>query len=350
MYWRVLLNLSALLALLPASATAATPLERIEKDYPDALSRLEAFYRRVKVSATVKHTQLNATEQPVSNCFWEFSRAEDYHKYRRYCAGAPADQISDEVFCRNPERYLFSLGRELPTEAYRVMAIMQPEPILANTPEAYAFRYLDCTYSVFGVPISKMRADPSFRITDAQDVDDGVEKLIRVDYEFSPTDGTTLGQGCLVVAPERMWALVRYECEDHPPESGGKVGHISAVMQYGAPSDGIPIPKRAEVQVAFAGRPIWREECDFVEVVASDIPKSDFTLAAYGISEDEAPGAQRVKRRLPLVIAIALTGLAALLVRRLARRKRLADRQTPSGAPVRTSSATPRGERDSAVT
>jgi hypothetical protein len=172
-------------------------------------------------------------------------------------------------------------------------------------------RYLMASHSVFEVPFSRIWSHPSFKLLEVKGLQEGGREIIRVAYDYHPSN-MILRSGWIKVVPEDGWAILEYESQTNLE---GVV--VSSVVEYGEKQGEVAIPKRVFVKTGSKSA----DSFDFEELVLGPVPESRFTLAAFGLPELGLP-APPPRNVAPYWAfggaAIAL--LAALILRRYAAR------------------------------
>ena len=103
-------------------------------------------------------------------------------------------------------------------------------------------RHLEVSHCVFGLPISRMWNDSTFKIRKVSEITDSCRNMIIIEYDYIPSK-VVLRSGWLLVSPEDNWALQQYE-------SNTRLGTVvSGKVVYGKKWRGMALPSRSFVKI-----------------------------------------------------------------------------------------------------
>ena len=252
--------------------------------------------------------------------------------------------ISYEKIIGFNEAYSFNLSRETPDSPPVIEAIKDGE---ANGRS----QILNSTgYLTLGPIIShnqvmsRFLESPDFRLDSVEEFKDKNGSR-RVRFAFTrprqaglPQNARPVTNGWFVVAPDDDWSIVEYGNvhSSQDPKSDVEAFTVVGTIRYAPNDEGMQAPIYAESRTYQGGlhlsfrdaRPapqaIAGEDFDFTRFAFTEAPASTFMLSGYGLPEYTSPVSQALARRSVLwwtIAAAVVSGLAALGLRRLARRK-----------------------------
>lgn len=268
----------------PAARADPALRDRVLREYPQALARLEAAY--AQIDARGLYTRPVGVGTPTERLF-RFTlslekRGDLRHTRRVWDEKDRMGRIIEEIRCDNPEKYTFTAVRYEAGGPLVVRDLGHQSGAFEEHYGIYYRRHAEVMYSVFGTPVSRMMADPSFRIRDATGVTRGGKEFIRIDYDFNPKE-TVLRSGWVEVAPADGWVIHRYESQMKPEfKNKTVVGEVEYVRDE---PTGQLVPGRSVVRSPDGVHTVVFDSYR----VGPSLGEGHFTLASFGIPEVGSP-------------------------------------------------------------
>jgi hypothetical protein len=305
--------------------------ERVLREYPVALTALEAHFSRAK--GIVRRTNVRVKGPPRERAApderFVFELRPDMARVvieRQYAADKTAPTRKDAAICYNRD-YMFQLKKEGEKSAFFLSSFSWNK---AADPDEGARRtrreidgYLNAPFTLAYTPISELFAYEGFSVGNVSRVGDGPGERLRVEFDTGPVaKPRTRRRGWFIVSPAEAWVLCSFESMLGPRMI--KRGTIT----YSGTQDGVPLPKQAVYTHETLADPGQKappkkispgspgannydgpgtavETYDFDELTIASMPDADFTLTAFGLPEVGAAA-----RRAPGNLALWLFGLA----------------------------------------
>jgi hypothetical protein len=285
-------------------------------EYPKAVASMEQSYSRVSGEGDLTMIfKRGLPEEQVKRFHVSFARNAKLKKLIRSFDGElPKGSPASEVYCKN-SKYSFTLRREANDSPYTVSGFTKTDDKdIDETIEAYLEQYLIGPYAVFGLPMSKIMADPSFAIRSVSEATNAGQKLVRIEYDYHP-ENILLRSGWVLVRPDKGWALQEYETR-----FGDRGRTITGTVEYET-EKGAFVPQRV-VQDAppFLDTKPFRHTFEFQKIDFRGLPEKEFTLSAFGLPEMGETGTKDYRSHTTAWIfggaAVAL--LVAVIMRKMA--------------------------------
>lgn len=194
---------------------------------------------------------------------------------------------------------------------------VEKKPV-ANTSSYYNDRLLGAPFSLLSRPIIELLKEKDFSITKAERMDDRSEQWKMHFVSKIKTDTLAPCSGWFLVDPTIGWALVGYEYSMVEPADAanprGEMVHSNekGKVVYGTPSDGHATPVRIELSRSSSGgdgvKTSGTDVLEVTEYARHPYPAREFTLAYYGLKDDEGEHRSNARWR-----AVVFTSIAALI-------------------------------------
>jgi hypothetical protein len=269
----------------PERSQAAEQLkDRVIREYPQAVARLEKSYERAEGKGVYTRLMRGGTAdgRKIRFTFLFEKNGKKKNEHRYWEPDEKQGKIVEQVRCCNPEKYTFTAVK-YDTDAALVVRDLNREPgNFDDHYETFVARHSEAMYSVFGIPISRLMEDPSFTIRNATSTSNDGRELIKIEYEYKPTSkqgqNWILRSGWIEVSPADGWAIQRYESQLKPEMKGT----VSAFVEYRRDSTtGLNVPVRSQVD-----SPDGIHTVEFSDYrVGDSLGSGHFTLASFGIPE-----------------------------------------------------------------
>ncbi len=289
---RVMAGILAMVAAGAGAGTAPGPggdaalKARVREEYSRALARLEEQFAHFKGSGLVVLTDGKGLAHPSVETFdIEYAREGDYRLYKSIRREAGKDVTFGTAFCVTPEAS-FILRRKVKDGPFVIDShAAGPSKNLSGTINYFGEQWFFAPFSLAGVPLSKIMADPGFSVRQVTQVAEGGRDLIKIDFDLKST-AFHLGPGWLLVDPEAGWALRKFESR-----VGTRADAIlKGTVDYGTSEADSPrgaIPNPASVVLDHPNY-INKFTCD--QFKAGPIPLKAYRLPAFGLPDLSAPG------------------------------------------------------------
>ena len=273
-----------------ASSNAALK-EKVLKSYPEALRALEARFARAfgSVTGTEEHFVGKPNHLKINGRFTFASRRPNLAKVTRL---ATMTRMSDQktsppketVFCCNTE-HSFWLVREAGKREFTVRSFAtdkEGQSFIRNQMPSWLYSYLDAPFSLGGPSMSAVIGEAGAAIERVSAVHQGDKAHLKIEFDCKKAKSKLLRSvaGWVVVSPDEKWVIREFEFTDARGVFHGRV-------EYTAPEDGFPIPKRVFSTGMARGerQPNVIQTYEFHELHFGDVPDSEFQLSTFGISE-----------------------------------------------------------------
>ena len=271
---------------------------------------MEDFFSEVRASGSLKMKV--GSEKSPTELLMSFVRSGGSSKFS---SRQIQPEFSERVWCRNPEKYVFQINRMSENSSFTASNVLATSTPLSQSKDIFPYRFLDASFSISGIPLSKIMQDPSFSIktiSNSKSTPDG-RRLISMKYDFArtgETQGLVLRSGEVWLSPERGWAIEKYRTATEVLGSRVKdpVGEIDGAVEYERMEQGVAIPKRVIAKHTLAGRSNT-EEFIFEDVQHIGSDKKDFTLSYYGLPEADPDGFTQGRSMAPLWLIATNVGL-----------------------------------------
>lgn len=260
---------------------------RFQAEYPGANRRLEALLTMVKGTGKLESTAKDRTivyrvdfavdgpsRKVVRDALTQFVTSPSG-------SSVESKRESQSVYCVTPD-VAFSLFRKMEDQPYSLSEFEDNGP--ADSVSIFLDRYLMAPYGVFGIPMSEIMADPSFKVRSVDAISEGGGLYLKVSFDYAPK---TIGlrSGWIMVSPQDRWAIVRAECQmGDKPEN-----RLICKVEYGERAGEVRFPKRVSYTLPGSRHSVF----EFAEIVTERSAAKDFTLAAFGLPDLGRPGVSR---------------------------------------------------------
>jgi hypothetical protein len=303
----------------PSSGAEDNVKPSVPKDYPEALSRIEAYYSQVRGSAKLSIVDSLPDNKEVKRIL-HFSANRRLKKIWEYRPGKIGDKVGREVegiSCVG-EDYSFRIERDRDGSSPVIRNVGSEAQLgVETTIKSVLWDLLSTPYSVLGVPIREIMSAPAFSITSIDHIEKQGRQLLKIAFTFEsqnkpPEKPYPIKSGWIVVSPNENWVLREYECTFRVGKQGS--GHATGAVEYRGDqvSPGVlSLPKQVVVSsIAPSGRET-RRTLEFDEIESAIVDKHEFTLTSYGLPEiaPKKPGVGRF-----ILINVTCIGLLVLAV------------------------------------
>jgi hypothetical protein len=345
--WVTLVPWMAAFVLLARPAEAQTDgalRDRVLREYPGALTALEAHFSRAKGIVRRRSVRVKGPprERALPDERFVFELRPDMARVvieRQFAAGKTASTRKDAALCYNRD-YTFQLKKEGENSAFFLSSFSWNK---AADPDEGARRthrringYLNAPFSLANTSLRELFALEGFSVGNVSRVGDGPGERLRVEFDTGPVaKPRTRHRGWFIVSPAEAWVLCSFEVAIDPRMI--KRGTIT----YSGTHGGVPLPKqvvythevladsgqKAPPKKIAPGSPgasnddgpgTSVETYDFDELTIAAMPDGDFTLAAFGLPEVGA-AAPRAPGNLTLwLFGLACAAMAAAVALRAA--------------------------------
>lgn len=310
---------------LPGFATDRIVEEQFLREYPAAADRLDAMTRSVTGTGKVVSRRFDGTEtrDEVS-----LSRRPGYYLYVRtrpsVVSGTKLE--STLVMCQTPTHW-FRLTREAPTQPYSLDALKEGAYRTLEQQESfYVGRFVDLG-KIESVKVSDLIKMKGFRITGADEVDRGDERVVEIRFILA-NDEMPIRQGRLVLAPRWDWALMEYEIIPESKEGGNL--RLTRTMEYRRRDDSAIVPTKVTLIDTLEVQGEAKSDTTvmtFEDLNYSTPPERQFSLSAFNVPEISLrpkPRSSFFSLRNPilwagLVVSVASFAALGVLRKRLSR-------------------------------
>lgn len=297
------------------SIAAERQFERVQAEFPLAMSRLESFYGEVR--GKCRWVQSVSGGETIR---WQVSFAAD-HGYRKASILGTENSKTD----RRPAEQIYVTG---PNAAFSLAAGRDNSYLLTNIgPPSSDNAQLNigknlnnnaifAPCGIWGYSMSQLLSDPSFQIVSAEAVVGKRQKLIKIGFN---SDHSYVKSGSIWTAPDDCWAIQKVECLVLVFEGSAKHQLVGEV-DYEGSQDGVPILRKVIYTLKPPGAETITFRYDIDEIAHEPTPDDEFTLPFFGLKAP--PDLTNKPTRWYLWVALAgllCLGVAALF-RRLSRR------------------------------
>src|SRR5260370_786139 len=119
---------------------------------------MEIFYSDAKASAVLKATSkkvivVKGTGKKLRQLTMEVSLQTSGGAFKSTTRIVDSDS-SEKVYCRNPERYVFSLEKAPDKSGYKVNNILPKTSAFSEQEDVFATRLIHVSHGLFGIPLS----------------------------------------------------------------------------------------------------------------------------------------------------------------------------------------------------
>ncbi len=289
-----------------AQATLS-PRDRVLNEYPAALDRLEKYFTQLHAKGTAEEVQVDQDKSELKVVFhYQFDIDGTSRRRVRTREFDTKTNRSYEFVTSVSPRYSFRLLRKEKGDAFRVTALGSGGDAEVLDDMYYDFnQYPLAPYCVFGTPIAKFMAEPSFVLGKVSEVVQGDHKYLKLEYRTHPKKEYPAVPGWLVVSPDQGWVLVEDVAFLGLHENIRRESHI----EYGKTVDGIPLPR-----VVSYDHPYYHRRMVFDRFEHGPVPEREFTLSAFGLPELDKPESSDHKGNPALwffLISVAFLSVAA---------------------------------------
>lgn len=143
--------------------------------------------------------------------------------------------------------------------------------------------YLLWPWRIANWSLPTMYASPGFRVENVEPVQDGHNVLAKLFFSYTPQnakDPIYVRRGWVLLDPARRWSVKSCEAQLHSPNGDNATMTVSTEYR----DSGDALPQRATFAIEHAGgRQAATESHEFTKYEHRAIPKSEFTMAAYGV-------------------------------------------------------------------
>jgi len=268
----------------PIYARQAGPIGvRVRDELPGALAKMEEFYVQVKGSGS-------DTTRTVESSITKF----DQHRRFSFAFDNLCKKITlttregkETTACETPDTG-FTATRTSASDQYVVTDLADAKS--TRRPLIRIFeQYLSAPFSVWGVRLSQMMADESFKCTGISEEEVHGRKAVRIKYNYANPKGV-MGPGSVVLCPELGWAVLSFDYEflnNKDPRFG-----MHGEIEYGEVRDTMPIPRTVKYLVRSGDR-TSSNEYEFTEIKHAPTPETEFASTYFGLPDLARPMARR---------------------------------------------------------
>lgn len=249
------------------------------QNYPIAVERMEAFFAEMIADGGLAKSGSRVSDDGKEHIrFMASGGASKYEKQQLEPEGI------ETVWCRNPDRYVFQAMRASSGSKFSLQRAYPRQAPTFDSMERYAYRNLNASHAVLGVPISQLLDHPSFRVLSVKGDERDGRQLVHVRYDFQPGVDLLLRSGELWLSPEEGWAIRESRTLYTFPDADSKMGEATTLIDYDRMEEGVAIPSRTVIDQRF-GKISTREEFTIERFEHKRVSADEFTLAHYGIPE-----------------------------------------------------------------
>jgi hypothetical protein len=264
---------------------------KVLSSYPAALSVLEARFAKAFGTVTLseevwvgkpKHIRLGG----------QYTFAVNGSGLAKVTRTAALTTVNDAqtrapkatVFCCNRENS-FWLVREAGKPEFAIRSIAkggEDQAFIKAQMHPWLYNYLHAPFTLGGLSARTVIADGGTAIKRVSKVRRDGKADLKVEFDLSKAANKRLRstKGWVIVAPEEEWVIQEYEVTYATGIARGRV-------DYAAPNNGFPVPKRvtSSESAIGAGQPTHDEIHEFNELHFGEVPESEFQLRAFGLTE-----------------------------------------------------------------
>ncbi len=298
--------------------------QRFLKEYPGAIKAWESRFGRSVVRYKYMQDDVSRKDSPHHETIVSFKcQLPDkaiMTQEARGSGGRPEQSVSGFN-----DRYAFALKKG---EDSRDFSIQSLEMIKGSQAPRGKSSVTNSILQVFWLPYEipfktdGMVSNPRFVVRAVSPVSRDGKNLLKVEFDWpshpAPKPSTKKfresggHEGFLLVSPDENWVLYEFECRER---KGNPRFVWKGTVDYQGALNGFLIPKRAARQQLKlpGGELVSSHSFELLEFRFADVPDSDFTLAAFGLSEQVVQPA-RVARYHRLGYWFLAFALAALVI------------------------------------
>jgi hypothetical protein len=333
--------------------------EKVVADYKKALVELESHFTNISGSGRLTDRRNIGSSTEITRISTvEFARSSEQAKIattwisrgmasNESAAKTKGEEVSETAPRKDPsvqtarcynKEFALDLERATTDKPYAVKYFgADIEPIKSQISRLLN-KYWNCPTNAHDLRIASLLLLPNLsieRVTESRSP--AGKRLLKIDYFLNPEKQmkktpNALQSGSWTVSPEEHWILYAYELRF--PTSAGGLAVTSGHIEYDGQDGGVPIPKRVtsrrvgyvpgEKPQESQGKLVFEETFEFAKFNIGSVPESEFTPAAFGISEISKPGRKSYANQTAAwFIGLALVAfVAAIVFRYYARRSR----------------------------
>lgn len=310
-YFRASVVLAILLSLTSAVGAGEAEVARVREEYPSALERLEHAFAETKATGTLRSEWRGVSRSDrISFAKQQHLRVVSVKALEGADAGV---RKSERVQCFSPLTS-FTLDRRDVGEPYVLIGTKIPGS--STLAEIYLDRNLLAPFSIFDKPMSKMMAEPSFRI-ESVEVAGPDKKDLKITYRYFDKE-SLVGDGWVEVAPDAGWVIRKSSNQF----STAKATILCDIEYSAIGSGGFPLPTRVTYDLPGDRHQVF----DFETITFEPTPEREFTPQFYGLpdlarlgkdpSSSSAPAWMFGLAALALAVAVGMKTLAGRLSRK----------------------------------
>jgi len=272
---------------------------------------MEEFYSRVKGSGSLERTSVEASVTKLHHQ-GRFTFAADGFSKRFQVR---SDETGADKTSSITPRTAFTALRKKGSDSYVVTSVGDRGYVEATLSATFE-QYLRAPYSIMGVQLSEMMADPTFKITNVSEVEMYGKKAIKVKYDYW-NKRLVMGPGWFVVCPDMGWPVLAFEHEFLAKNRDPRY-RMAGEIEYAEPRGPIPVPRRASF-LRRSGDYTDSNVYEFSEIIHGGTPDREFTGAQLGLPELDKPLGPRRRNYVSYwLLGLALAAMAAAVVARRA--------------------------------
>ncbi len=188
----------------------------------------------------------------------------------------------------NP-KYAFALRRPSADRPWAMTGVGKSfyKPSSIDDPDYWALvlNRLPYTFGAVGGTLQVTLADPGFSIRKAAPLPGGEQRLVKVDFDYSPPKDPArmpLRSGSVVLDPEHYWVIRRFDVQTL---WGKEVRTEAGTFDYHDAGDGFPILKKILSREQIPSRNAHVEYTWEFDLQERDVAEDEFRLSAFGFRE-----------------------------------------------------------------
>lgn len=282
--------------------------------YRQALIQLQSLYsdaqiEGIEITTSWRPDSTEAKARPPGSTEFTYVSCANQQKMR-YRRATP--EYFDRWFINDGNRQ-FTVRSPKPNAPYYLEAAVDS---IKPKSDFWRFKYTvkNAAFCIGNLDFSQYVTSPEFKILETSEVGNAGESLVRLTFEYLPSEKTKPQiKGFIVLNSSRMMVVQSYEFSIHPSQQGaGKPVSTDyqcrGSIRYREGSEP-PIPLQVDFymikQVATFHSRYYISK---FKIVSS--PQEDFTLASFGLGDFQRPSARGVNRVAYYAMAVAIAAFA----------------------------------------
>jgi len=316
------------------------PPDAFLPQYRRILKEHEATYRNIRIEGRTRFRRSSwappgkgeatkVVDLPLSERPWmEFTYCLSDGNCKLATSFRNGDHYTEGAEVRE-SRHFFRVRRTSPGGPYSLTESRE-ENDAPRVPTESPGRVKEAPYCPWGYSdFPSYVSSPDFKIRDVSGTDDSARGRVKVTFSYRPTDRQNpVAEGWVRLDPNANWVLTDYEIRSIRPASAKKVELVtqsSGAIRY-TQSSGLAVPVEVKFKNVLQSRKGNTEEEGEYQVDHFSVgptPTEEFTLAAFGLGDFEAPSGRSANRFGYYAMAVAVAAaLISLILSRLGKARR----------------------------